>query len=127
MRMIKGAFPFIAALLLAAGPALADKYSDTVNLFKNAGQSASFFGNSYGYAVFPTIGKAGLGIGGALCLPPSTLGAVEALTAAAAAELPPEGLDPAVANGPLLPAVNDITGILIYFALAATLFDRSLP
>jgi len=65
MRTIKGALPFIAALLLAAGPALADKYSDTVSLFKNAGQSASFFGNSYGYAVFPTIGKAGLGIGGA--------------------------------------------------------------
>jgi len=65
MRTIKGAFPFIAALLLAAGPALADKYSDTISLFKNAGQSASFFGKSYGYAVFPTIGKAGLGIGGA--------------------------------------------------------------
>ena len=64
MRMIKGAFPFIAALLLAAGPALADKYSDTVNLFKNAGQSASFFGNSYGYAVFPTTRQAGPGLGG---------------------------------------------------------------
>lgn len=37
------------------------------------------------------------------------------------------GLDPAVANGPLLTTVNDITGILIYFALAATLFERSLP
>ena len=47
------------------GPRLADKYSDTISLFKNAGQSAAFFGNSYGYAVFPTIGKAGLGIGGA--------------------------------------------------------------
>jgi len=65
MKLIKSALPFFAALLLAAGPALADKYSDTVSLFKNAGQSASFFSNSYGYAVFPTIGKAGLGIGGA--------------------------------------------------------------
>jgi len=65
MRMIKGAFPVVAALLLAAGPALADKYSDTVSLFKNAGQSASFFGKSYGYALFPTIGKAAFGIGGA--------------------------------------------------------------
>ena len=42
-----------------------DKYSETVALFKNAGQSASFFDKSFGYAVFPTIGKAGLGIGGA--------------------------------------------------------------
>ena len=47
----------------AAAPA--DKYSETAALFKNAGQSASFFDKSYGYAVFPTIGKAGLGIGGA--------------------------------------------------------------
>ena len=45
-------------MLLAAAPVLADKYSDTTGLFKNAGQSASFFGKSYGYAVFPTIGKA---------------------------------------------------------------------
>ncbi len=65
MRTIKGTFLVMAAMLLAAGPVLADKYSDTVTLFKNAGQSSSFFGKSYGYAVFPTIGKAGLGIGGA--------------------------------------------------------------
>jgi len=65
MKTIRGAWLVFATMLLAAGPALADKYSDTVSLFKNAGQSASFFGKSYGYAVFPTIGKAGLGIGGA--------------------------------------------------------------
>jgi len=65
MRTMKGAFLALAALVLAAGPALADKYSDTVDLFKNAGQSSSFFAKAYGYAVFPTIGKAGLGIGGA--------------------------------------------------------------
>ena len=34
-------------------------------MFRNAGESAAFFDNSYGYAVFPTIGKGGLGIGGA--------------------------------------------------------------
>jgi lipid-binding SYLF domain-containing protein len=44
----------------------ADSYSDTTALFKKADQSGSFFHKSYGYAVFPTIGKAGLGIGGAL-------------------------------------------------------------
>lgn len=44
----------------AAGP-----YTRTINTFKNAGQSADFFKTSYGYAVFPTIGKAGLGLGGA--------------------------------------------------------------
>jgi lipid-binding SYLF domain-containing protein len=65
MRQWKGTLLVIAAMLLAAAPALADKYSETVDLFKNAGQSGTFFRNSYGYAVFPTIGKAGLGIGGA--------------------------------------------------------------
>jgi lipid-binding SYLF domain-containing protein len=53
------------ALLLAAAPALADNYSETVALFKNAKESASFFGKSYGYAVFPNVGKGGLGVGGA--------------------------------------------------------------
>jgi lipid-binding SYLF domain-containing protein len=42
-----------------------DKYGDTANLFRNAGQSAAFFNNCYGYAVFPTIGKAGWVAGGA--------------------------------------------------------------
>lgn len=45
--------------------AWADNYSDTVSLFRNAGQSAGFFGRSYGYALFPTIGKGGLGVGAA--------------------------------------------------------------
>src|SRR5260370_26074778 len=44
---------------------MADDYSDTVTLFKNAGESASFFGDCYGYAVFPTIGQGGLVVGGA--------------------------------------------------------------
>lgn len=57
---------FCAALLLiGAGVVRADEYSDTVALFKDAGESAGFFKDCYGYAVFPTIGKGGLGIGGA--------------------------------------------------------------
>ena len=55
----------IAALLLCSGTAAADKYGDTAELFRNAGASNAFFGNSYGYAVFPTIGKGGFGIGAA--------------------------------------------------------------
>src|SRR6266566_1600307 len=54
-----------AVQLLSGRSALADSYSDTVTLFKNAGESASFFNTCYGYAVFPTIGKAGLVVGGA--------------------------------------------------------------
>jgi lipid-binding SYLF domain-containing protein len=62
---------FLILLLLALpfGSAMADedaaKYAETIDLFKNAGESGSFFDNSYGYAVFPTIGKAGFVVGGA--------------------------------------------------------------
>ena len=52
-------------LVLPFGSVMADEYSDTTSLFKNAGESGTFFGSSYGYAVFPTIGKGGIGIGGA--------------------------------------------------------------
>ena len=52
-------------LAFASVTAWADDDAETIQLFKNAGQSGAFFSKSYGYAVFPTIGKAGLGIGGA--------------------------------------------------------------
>ena len=50
---------------LTAQPAVADAYSDTTALFKNAGASGTYFRSSYGYAVFPTIGKGGFVVGGA--------------------------------------------------------------
>ena len=62
---------FILCLLLVLpfGSALADedaaKYSDALKIFQDAGESGSFFNNSYGYALFPSIGKGGIGIGGA--------------------------------------------------------------
>jgi lipid-binding SYLF domain-containing protein len=55
-------------LLLLALPfssSWADDYQDTIKVFSNAGESGAFFKNAYGYAVFPTIGKGGMGIGGA--------------------------------------------------------------
>ena len=50
---------------LASAPARADKYDDAIKTFRNAGESGKFFENCYGYALFPTIGKGGFGIGGA--------------------------------------------------------------
>jgi lipid-binding SYLF domain-containing protein len=61
----------IAALLLflavplAPASAAEDKYAETIKVFKNAGESAQYFKSAYGYAVFPTIGKGGLVVGGA--------------------------------------------------------------
>ncbi len=42
-----------------------EDYSKTVNNFKQIEAVNPFFNTAYGYAVFPTIGKGGLGIGGA--------------------------------------------------------------
>ena len=48
-----------------ANIAIADNYSNTIDLFKKSKAVQPFFKNAYGYAVFPTIGKGGFGIGGA--------------------------------------------------------------
>ena len=55
----------MVAMLAIASVASANKYTDTIALFKNAGESANFFNSCYGYAVFPTIGKGGLIVGAA--------------------------------------------------------------
>jgi lipid-binding SYLF domain-containing protein len=51
--------------LSVPGLAQADDFSATIDQFKQSDAVKPFFSNSYGYAVFPTIGKGGLGIGGA--------------------------------------------------------------
>ena len=50
--------------LALSNPAQADKFADTIDIFKKSGAVEPFFKGAYGYAVFPTIGKAGFGIGG---------------------------------------------------------------
>lgn len=57
----------LLALVLALpfASARADDYDDAIKTFRSAGQSAAMFDKSYGYAVFPSIGKAGVGVGGA--------------------------------------------------------------
>lgn len=42
----------------------ATDYSGTLQKFKASPQLQPFFKNAYGYAVFPTVGKGGFGIGG---------------------------------------------------------------
>jgi len=53
------------SMSLVAAPAWADEYQDTINVFRKAIESSVFFRTAYGYAVFPTIGKGGIGVGGA--------------------------------------------------------------
>jgi|SRR5215471_16766570 len=63
IRLVRSILTLLLALTFI--PAFADEYSDTIKVFRNAGQSAKFFNTSYGYAVFPTIGKGGVVVGGA--------------------------------------------------------------
>ena len=64
LKLVRGMF-LLAVALLPFTLAHADEYEDTRKIFMNAGESGRFFDKSYGYALFPTIGKAGIGIGGA--------------------------------------------------------------
>ena len=69
MKRLPALTPLLLVLSLGlgllAGTARASDDSETVQLFRKAGESADYFAKSYGYAVFPTIGKAGLLVGGA--------------------------------------------------------------
>jgi len=65
MRILTALLGVTASLMFGIGVARADQYSDTIELFKHAGESAVFFGQCYAYAVFPTIGAGGLIIGAA--------------------------------------------------------------
>jgi hypothetical protein len=55
----------VMVVLSLSTPALADKFTDTIDIFKKSEAVQPFFKSAYGYAVFPTVGKAGIGIGGA--------------------------------------------------------------
>jgi len=65
MRLRHTLYLFTLLLMLPFSSVWADDYQDTIKVFREAGESGKFFNNSYGYAVFPTIGKGGVGIGGA--------------------------------------------------------------
>jgi lipid-binding SYLF domain-containing protein len=66
MKMIRFYFSLAAVFIAlnAASPARADKYSNTIELFKQSEAVQPFFANAYGYVVFPAVGKGGFGIGG---------------------------------------------------------------
>ena len=55
----------VVASVLLIPTAWADSFTDTIEVFKKAGASGEFFNTAYAYAVFPNIGKAGIGVGGA--------------------------------------------------------------
>lgn len=56
---------YVLLALVLAPLARADNYAEALESFRDAGESAAYFDSAYGYALFPTIGKGGIGIGGA--------------------------------------------------------------
>jgi hypothetical protein len=68
------------AILLLLAPSMAawaeqDPYEETIEIFKEAGESGNFFDRAYGYSVFPTAGR----------FSPSTQARPVAITAGASA------------------------------------------
>jgi len=55
----------IICVLCLSTTSMADKYTNTIQVFKKAEATQPFFKSAYAFAVFPTVGKAGIGIGGA--------------------------------------------------------------
>ena len=57
----------LSVLLLSAavGTAVGDEYTSTIGVFQSSPVVQPFFENAYGYAVFPTVGKAAIIVGGA--------------------------------------------------------------
>ena len=55
----------ICASLIFSLPAFADKYNGTIDLFESSPNVKPFFESAYGFAVFPTVGKGAVVIGGA--------------------------------------------------------------
>jgi lipid-binding SYLF domain-containing protein len=57
----------VMMILVSNSPILAqaDSYSKAIEVFKSSPAVQPFFEDAYGYAVFPTVGKGGIGIGGA--------------------------------------------------------------
>ncbi len=64
-------FPFKLGLLFTfllvfiSSNAIADKYSDTMDVFIKSDAVKPFFNEAYGYAIFPRVGKGGMILGGA--------------------------------------------------------------
>jgi len=64
MKQILRATLLTLLISLPCASALADEFSDTKKMFEDAGIS-NMFETAHGYALFPTIGKAGFIVGGA--------------------------------------------------------------
>jgi lipid-binding SYLF domain-containing protein len=64
LQQLLGAALCLFSFTLASN-AQAEPYANAMSNFKQAAESRAFFNTAYGYAIFPTVGKGGFGIGAA--------------------------------------------------------------
>ncbi len=64
MKKLIALMTIVAGVFLSA-PLHADEYADVLKQFRESPAVQPFFKNAYGYALFPTIGKGAVGVGGA--------------------------------------------------------------
>lgn len=65
MRTVGRFLGFLGAWGLLVSAANATTYAEAIAMFKSAGTSGAFFGKSYAFAVFPSVGAGAIGVGGA--------------------------------------------------------------
>lgn len=64
LRILAGVWLLALSAMVANG-ADVENYSKTIQVFRDSAITRPFFENSYGYVVFPKVGKGGAGVGGA--------------------------------------------------------------
>ena len=67
MKSIKAVLILLVLILFLTVPSYAveDRYTRTIEVFLKSDAVKPFFDDAYGYAVFPTVGKGGIVLGGA--------------------------------------------------------------
>ena len=65
MRLPRATLALAFAVIVNPAAAVADKWDDTIQQFRNSEAPGPYFNEADGFAIFPTIGKGGIGIGGA--------------------------------------------------------------
>ncbi|MGD8842133.1 MAG: lipid-binding SYLF domain-containing protein [Gammaproteobacteria bacterium] len=65
MKRLATLLSLLASFVLLTSAYAVEDYSKIINIFKGSDVVKPYFANSYGYAVFPSIGKGAVGIGGA--------------------------------------------------------------
>jgi lipid-binding SYLF domain-containing protein len=63
MKSLIPRLAFLLIILFVTSSAAADQFDATIKTFKESQKGRQFFQSAYAYAVFPTIGKGGYGIG----------------------------------------------------------------